>query len=841
MKTRTLPIVLSLTSAWNAPAAAANVNITVERAAEASASAIKASLTIHAASTHIQGMPTDLADARAAVSAGNYTSRIHHQPRFQCPRSCREVGSNATAWYNYRIGDLDHLKACGKAMLLDFALFNDLDANKPQVKISGCTADMSAPARFSNPLESASISCLADNTPHDEITSSIELGYSGGSSGSVKDTILALSQLGALATASTFGCNETINFAYSGDVVVGIYVGSGLANQGPLASVLDKLKAQIASDGNVVENFLVQLCSNSTSRYSMGVAVSTKGSNFGSVQRQLQSWKNSSCVTDMQYRDPNWHEVNYYAPTLYINSSASSIMVSDQTTPLVKNPVNNLEARANCRTIQVQDKDTCASLAAECGISTSDFTKYNPNSSLCSGFQPGQHVCCSSGSLPDFTPKPGADGHCATYLVKKGDNCASIGSANGLTNDQIESFNKKTWGWNGCEKLFADYNICLSTGYPPMPAPVPNAVCGPQRPNTTKAPAGTDFTTMNTCALNACCNIWGQCGTTNDFCVPSNSSTGAPGTAAPGSNGCISNCGTHIVTSTAPSAHHRIAYFEAFNWQRPGLRMPVNNIDTSVYTHVHFSFITLNRDLSINSSDVADQLPLLKGMSGIKRIVSVGGWTFSTDSSTYTIFRDAVTSSANRQTLIKNVVKFLNDFQLDGIDWDWEYPDEPDIPGIPAGQQAESVGYFLLLDELKQAIPTGKTVSITAPASYWYLQYFPIQALGLVVDYIVYMTYDLHGQWDYTNKYATPGCPSYDAGLGNCLRSHINLTETINSLSMITKAGVPSNMVVVGVSSYGRSFQMSTEGKPLTNLLPFIGSAVSKSTLLITWLQFLTQ
>lgn len=76
----------------------------------------------------------------------------------------------------------------------------------------------------------------------------------------------------------------------------------------------------------------------------------------------------------------------------------------------------------------------------------------------------------------------------------------------------------------------------------------------------------------------------------------------------------------------------------------------------------------------------------------------------------------------------------------------------------------------------------------------------------------MYITYDLHRQWDYTIKYATPGCPSYDQGLGNCLRSHVNLTETINSLSMKTKAGVPSNMIVVGVSSYGRSFQMNTPG-----------------------------
>lgn len=66
------------------------------------------------------------------------------------------------------------------------------------------------------------------------------------------------------------------------------------------------------------------------------------------------------------------------------------------------------------------------------------------------------------------------------------------------------------------------------------------------------------------------------------------------------------------------------------------------------------------------------------------------------------------------------------------------------------------------------------------------------------------MTYDLHGQWDAGNQWSSPGCPS-----GNCLRSHINRTETLNSLSMITKAGVPSNKILVGVTSYGRSFQMA--------------------------------
>lgn len=151
-------------------------------------------------------------------------------------------------------------------------------------------------------------------------------------------------------------------------------------------------------------------------------------------------------------------------------------------------------------------------------------------------------------------------------------------------------------------------------------------------------------------------------------------------------------------------------------------------------------------------------------------------------------------------------------------------PDEPDIPGIPAGSEADSTGYFLLLDELQTSIAAnapGKTISITAPASFWYLQYFPIVALSDVVDYIVYMTYDLHGEWDYGSAFDQPGCTA-----GDCLRSHINLTETINSLSMITKAGVPSNMIAVGVSSYARSFEMTTPGC-WTELCTYLGPGLA--------------
>ena len=177
---------------------------------------------------------------------------------------------------------------------------------------------------------------------------------------------------------------------------------------------------------------------------------------------------------------------------------------------------------------------------------------------------------------------------------------------------------------------------------------------------------------------------WGQCGTTDEFCD------------VDGPNKCISNCGKDIIKGSAPSARMTVAYFEGFNLQRDCLNMDVSQVDTKAYTHIHFAFGILTSDfkVSLGNSDVEYEFNKFRQISGPKKILSFGGWDFSTNPNTYMIFREG-TSDAHRQTLAKNMANFIIDNGMDGIDIDWEYPSVSTPPLTSWLHESPSPTYFL--------------------------------------------------------------------------------------------------------------------------------------------------
>ncbi|CAG85451.1 DEHA2B11396p [Debaryomyces hansenii CBS767] len=89
------------------------------------------------------------------------------------------------------------------------------------------------------------------------------------------------------------------------------------------------------------------------------------------------------------------------------------------------------------------------------------------------------------------------------------------------------------------------------------------------------------------------------------------------------------------------------------------------------YDIMHYAFVNINSDFSIDDSkiSISNFLDL-----NIKKVASFGGWDFSTNPSTYKIFRDIVSDVNSREKFATNVVNFLKKYNLDGNDLDWEYP-----------------------------------------------------------------------------------------------------------------------------------------------------------------------
>ncbi|GIK06329.1 hypothetical protein Aspvir_001976 [Aspergillus viridinutans] len=661
-----------------------------------------------------------------------------------CPERCSDAGPNTGNWSVY--ADFKQIHKCKETMFYDFSLFDDVDDQNGTHRIQACSSY--GPDFASLPASTARIASA------EFVDVVFELGWWHEGFGLAAAGLRSIVKQMRRYAEGGHGRTDRpfIIYGQSVQATIGLYIGQGLLNQGLSESALKLFQDNLDKLEVSTPSLAMQLCEEGyDSTHVFGIMATSNGT-FAPIQSTIKAWANATCLS-------------FSGSTKFAGSAKF-------TTPLTEWEPHDLQF--NYPGSQSGSKPQ---LAVKCGISGADFTKYNPGEGFCSNLKPKQHVCCSSGDLPDFRPQPNEDGSCKAYQIQADDNCDSLAAEYSLEEEDLEKFNKNTWGWNGCEILFKD-----------------------TEPGTNPPTDGSDIADLNPCPLNACCNIWGQCGITADFCIDTN--TGAPGTAKPGTYGCISNCGMDVVRGSG-SGGVKIAYYEGYCLSRQCLFQDASQIDTSQYTHLHFGFGTLTDSWDVKTGDVLStyQFGEFKRISGVKRILSFGGWDFSTMPETYQIFRNGV-KPANRLTMATKIANFIKENDLDGVDIDWEYPGAPDLPDFDPGTEEDGPNYLAFLVILKNLLP-GKSVSIAAPASYWYLKQFPIKDIAKVTDYIVYMTYDLHGQWDAHNS-NSQGCAT-----GNCLRSQVNLTETRQSLAMITKSGVPGEKVIVGVTSYGRSFKMA--------------------------------
>ena len=200
-------------------------------------------------------------------------------------------------------------------------------------------------------------------------------------------------------------------------------------------------------------------------------------------------------------------------------------------------------------------------------------------------------------------------------------------------------------------------------------------------------------------------------------------------------------------------------------------------------THILYAFYIPDNAGNLSNSDALDaenfkNLIKLSHEKGVKVLVSIGG---ASQSQNFPILAAAPGTRAN---FIKNCIKLADDFNIDGIDLDWEYPLEND-----------GANQLKLHREMRAALDAHpRKILFTAavpPVDYW--AHWSEDESFRLLDYVNIMTYDFMGTWE---KNVVPNC---------------SMDQTKASLKYFEeKRGVPRSKLVAGSAFYGKSFDAAT-------------------------------
>lgn len=175
----------------------------------------------------------------------------------------------------------------------------------------------------------------------------------------------------------------------------------------------------------------------------------------------------------------------------------------------------------------------------------------------------------------------------------------------------------------------------------------------------------------------------------------------------------------------------------------------VEDIDTSICTHIIYSFVILDpvnyimkiHDpwLDIDLQNIEKFLQLKATNPNIKLLVALGGWNDSRTSK-YSIM---LADPAKRTAFVNHAVQFLQQYSFDGLDLDYEYP-------VYDGVATDRAGFTALVQELRQAFnPHGWMLTAAVSASKTVTDNgYDVPEVSEALDAIHLMSYDLHGSWE---------------------------------------------------------------------------------------------
>ncbi|KAJ2321783.1 hypothetical protein IWW52_000521 [Coemansia sp. RSA 2704] len=223
-------------------------------------------------------------------------------------------------------------------------------------------------------------------------------------------------------------------------------------------------------------------------------------------------------------------------------------------------------------------------------------------------------------------------------------------------------------------------------------------------------------------------------------------------------------------------------------------------VDFGKYTHITMAFAipTSSGTFSFDGDWFLPQVVSDLHSKGTKVLMSVGGWTGSN------YFSTILKSDSTSNTLIQSMVDYVKQYDLDGIDIDWEYPGRLGDNCNVFDVANDTPNYLKFLQALRKAFDSAfgerkKLITLAVRVQPFDINGSPtsdVSEFAKVVDYANLMQYDINGGW---NNVTGPNAPfnfEKDKGLQ---------VSFVSAIDDWTKAGWPASQLTAGIGFYGRS------------------------------------
>ena len=271
----------------------------------------------------------------------------------------------------------------------------------------------------------------------------------------------------------------------------------------------------------------------------------------------------------------------------------------------------------------------------------------------------------------------------------------------------------------------------------------------------------------------------------------------------------LAYCLVSLLTPSSVSAQSRpyviIGYVTGQGWTK-------DQIDAQKLTHINYAFAVpaatgeLAPLKSRDSVNLAALTALKARNKALNVLISIGGWGGCR------YFSDAALTEASRRRFANSAVALLAKHGLDGVDIDWEYPDQLGENNIfrPADKQ----NYTLLLKALRDRLDEeGKKDNRTGANHYLltaatgadtaFVNHTELGKAARYLDYVNIMTYDLyHGNDKVTGHHSN---------LTQSAKGDQSRNSTVDAVEGHIRAGVPASKIVLGLPFYGRGWADVTD------------------------------